>query len=242
MANKELRVKIQDAYDTELNWKTNDPVLLSGQVAFSSDKYGKYKVGDGVKTWNQLEYVKPSWSDITGKPNTFNPPAHTHTISQISDIGNASVKHATTAGSANAVAWANISGKPTTFNPTTHNHTPSQVGLGNVNNTADANKNVNSAKYIQDSNNGRNIAISYQDPDVKTASYFPVFTSNNKIGTISASNLRNTIGAATKDHLHDSGIGHIVEKSTSGVRYVKIADLECTLQYHRSAIYLCIKD
>lgn len=100
MANKELRVKIQDAYDTEFNWKTNDPVLLAGQLAFSSDKYGKYKVGDGVKTWNQLEYVKTKWEDIDEKPSTFNPSAHTHTISQISDIGNANVKHANTAGSA----------------------------------------------------------------------------------------------------------------------------------------------
>ena len=100
MANKELRVKIQDAYDTEFNWKTNDPVLLAGQVAFSSDKYGKYKVGDGAKTWKQLEYATLSWNDITEKPSTFNPPAHTHTLSQISDIGNANVKYATSAGSA----------------------------------------------------------------------------------------------------------------------------------------------
>lgn len=100
MANKELRVKIQDAYDTEVNWIANDPVLLAGQIAFSSDKYGKYKVGDGVKTWNQLEYITLSWNDITGKPSTFNPNQHNHTISQISDIGSASVKHASTAGSA----------------------------------------------------------------------------------------------------------------------------------------------
>lgn len=78
MANKELRVKIQDAYDTEFNWKTNDPVLLAGQVAFSSDKYGKYKVGNGVKTWNQLEYAKTKWEDIDGKPSSFNPTAHSH--------------------------------------------------------------------------------------------------------------------------------------------------------------------
>lgn len=88
MANKEIRVKIQDAYDTEANWIANDPVLLSGQVAFSSDKYGKYKVGDGIKTWNQLEYATISWNDIAGKPSTFNPPAHTHTISQITGLPN----------------------------------------------------------------------------------------------------------------------------------------------------------
>ena len=68
-----------------------------------------------------------------------------------------------------------------------------------------ADKNVNSAKYVQDSNDGVNIAISYRDPDVKTASYFPVFVTAKKIGTISGSNLRNAIGAAEKNHRHDSG-------------------------------------
>lgn len=100
MANKELKVKIQEAYDTEANWIANDPVLLSGQLAFSSDKYGKYKIGDGIKTWKQLEYATLAWNEITGKPSTFNPNQHNHTISQITDIGNASVKHASTAGSA----------------------------------------------------------------------------------------------------------------------------------------------
>lgn len=147
MANKELKVKIQEAYDTELNWETNDPVLLSGQVAFSSDKYGKYKVGDGVKTWNQLEYVKPSWSDITGKPNTFNPPAHTHTISQISDIGNASVKHATTAsklgtttkGSATQPIYLNA-GVPTACTYTLGKSVPSNAVFTDTNTTYSAGK------------------------------------------------------------------------------------------------------
>ena len=442
MAQKILNTKIREAYDTEANWMKHNPVLLAGQLAFSSDKYGKYKIGDGVAKWSQLQYMTLGWNDITGKPSSFTPSSHTHddryfteteatnkfspkegstslsklastitlgagdaatilqngstyqqkieiinnstsgdavfgfyqsgdsgknfnklmtinddgnvvankftgalagnassassvpwsgitgkpssftpsshshtianitdiadadvasaryvrdsknnakmtisyqetsattfsyipvftgathigniskanfrseigaatvghthsqyalashthTISQITDIGSASVKYATTAGSANAVAWANISGKPTTFNPATHSHTPSQVGLGNVNNTADANKNVNSAKYIQDSNDGVNIAISYRDQDVKTASWFPVFVTSKKIGTINGSNLRNTIGAAAKDHSHDSGISHVMEKKTGGVRYVKIADLECTLHYHR---------
>ena len=40
-----LNVKIREAYDTEANWKSKNPVLLSGQLAYSSDKYGKYKIG-----------------------------------------------------------------------------------------------------------------------------------------------------------------------------------------------------
>lgn len=56
MADNIINAKIQEAYDTEANWSQNNPVLLSGQIAFSSDKYGYYKVGDGTKRWNQLDY------------------------------------------------------------------------------------------------------------------------------------------------------------------------------------------
>lgn len=51
-----ILVKHKQAYDTEENWKANNPILLAGQLVYSSDKYGKYKVGDGVTHWNNLEY------------------------------------------------------------------------------------------------------------------------------------------------------------------------------------------
>lgn len=38
------------------------------------------------------------------------------------NIGQQSVKHATTAGSSSAVAWGNVSGKPGTYPPSGHNH------------------------------------------------------------------------------------------------------------------------
>ena len=71
-----------------------------------------------------------------------------------------SVTHSTSvdyANSAGSVAWGNVTGKPSTYTPASHTHTKSQitdfshthskseVGLGNVDNTADANKNVNYA-------------------------------------------------------------------------------------------------
>lgn len=115
MAQKIINTKIREAYDTEANWIKHNPVLLAGQLAFSSDKYGKYKVGNGTSTWSQLQYVTLGWGDITEKPSTFSPSTHTHNASQITDIGNASVKYATTAGAANAVAWDNVSGKPTSM-------------------------------------------------------------------------------------------------------------------------------
>lgn len=67
-----------------------------------------YVVVDTAKLSNAngyMEYTAGSassvpWSGVTGKPSTFTPSSHTHTIAQITDISNASVKHATSANSA----------------------------------------------------------------------------------------------------------------------------------------------
>ena len=122
-----------------------------------------------------------AWDNVTGKPSVYTPASHTHTKSEVG-LGNVdntadsakSVKYATSAGSANAVAWGSVTGKPSTYTPSSHTHTKSQitdfpsslpasdvyswakaaskpsyskseVGLGNVDNTADASKSVNYA-------------------------------------------------------------------------------------------------
>lgn len=64
MADNIINVKIREAYDTEANWLANNPKLLQGQVAISSDKHGMYKVGDGNKTWSQLDYTSHPASDV----------------------------------------------------------------------------------------------------------------------------------------------------------------------------------
>lgn len=56
MADKTINVKIKEAYDTEANQKTKNPVLLKGQMAISSDKR-KAKVGDGTSTQQNLSYM-----------------------------------------------------------------------------------------------------------------------------------------------------------------------------------------
>lgn len=73
MAQNIIKTRIQNHYDTEANWTANDPVLLEGEVVYTSDeeKYGQYKVGDGVKKWSELEYsvTSPGGSDVT--PMTY---------------------------------------------------------------------------------------------------------------------------------------------------------------------------
>ena len=58
MGENNLKIRIKHRYDTEANWNKNNPVLLSGEVAISSDKSGKHKVGDGTHKWSELSYAK----------------------------------------------------------------------------------------------------------------------------------------------------------------------------------------
>lgn len=58
MADKVINTKVRQRYDTEANWKSKDPVLLSGEIAISSDKNGMHKVGNGTAKWSALSYSK----------------------------------------------------------------------------------------------------------------------------------------------------------------------------------------
>lgn len=90
MANKFVNVKIAEAYDTEENWASSNPVLLKGQIAISSDKNSKYKVGDGEKTWSQLAYAKADLtkSDIVSALGYTPPTANTNTTYTLTKSGN----------------------------------------------------------------------------------------------------------------------------------------------------------
>jgi hypothetical protein len=55
---------------------------LIGQLCYETDTK-KFKIGDGATAWNNLAYSTLSWADITNKPTTFAPSAHTHTVSDI---------------------------------------------------------------------------------------------------------------------------------------------------------------
>lgn len=76
------------------------------------------------------------WDNVTGKPSTFTPSAHTQAISTVDGLGEAL--------NAKADASSLSSHTGNTSNP--HSVTKTQVGLGNVDNTSDANKPVSTAQ------------------------------------------------------------------------------------------------
>ena len=56
MANNILKTRIQLRHDTAANWTAKNPVLMVGELGFEIDT-NKFKIGDGVKDWNALEYA-----------------------------------------------------------------------------------------------------------------------------------------------------------------------------------------
>jgi hypothetical protein len=63
-----------------------------------------------------------AWTDVIGKPATFAPSTHTHTIAQVDGLQAALDAAGTGGGTSGPTAWADITGKPLTFAPSTHTH------------------------------------------------------------------------------------------------------------------------
>ena len=125
---------VRVADDTARFKLTTNDVQLGDTVKVKST--GKmYYVVDETKLSSEAGYepytadsaTSVPWSGVTGKPSTYTPSEHTHTKSQITDFP-------TSMPASDVYSWAKASGKPT--------YTKSEVGLGNVDNTADANKSV----------------------------------------------------------------------------------------------------
>ncbi|MFI5861806.1 tail fiber domain-containing protein [Streptomyces sp. NPDC051546] len=84
-----------------------------GQLGFnnSTDAW-EYWSGSA---WAPL-FSTVDWANLSGKPATFTPSAHSHTWSQISD------RPSTMTPTAHTHDWAQVTGKPTSIAPTAHKH------------------------------------------------------------------------------------------------------------------------
>lgn len=138
MGEQNLNIRIKHKYDTEANWNKNNPVLLSGEIAITSDKFGKHKVGDGTHKWSELSYVKAELTkgDVTGALGYTPPSSDTWRGIQDNLISSSTTESLSAAQG--KILKELVDGKA----PSSHTHTKSEVGLGNVDNTADATKSV----------------------------------------------------------------------------------------------------
>lgn len=138
MGEQNLNIRIKHKYDTEANWNKNNPVLLSGEIAITSDKFGKHKVGDGTHKWSELSYVKADLtkSDVISALGYTPPSSDTWRGIQDNLISSSTTESLSAAQG--KILKELVDGKA----PSSHTHTKSEVGLDNVDNTADATKSV----------------------------------------------------------------------------------------------------
>ena len=143
-----------------------------------------YYWDDASKTYKPLDLQ--TWENLSGKPTVFPPETHTHKKSDITDFP-------TSMPASDVQAWAKASTKPS--------YTKAEIGLGNVDNTADKDKEV---KYATSAGSaGTAVAASSVEwSGIKNppATYTPSAHTHgsNDITSLAASKITGIIGL---DHL-----------------------------------------
>jgi hypothetical protein len=158
-----MPVQIQLRNDSASNWTAANPVLALGEFGLERNT-GQFKIGNGTSTWNALPYggiVGPTGASGTngsnGATGPQGPPGEltnllatspivynsgTSTLSLNQSLLTVAQSQVTDLVSALS-AKANLASP--TFTGTVAGITATMVGLGNVDNTSDANKPVSTA-------------------------------------------------------------------------------------------------
>ena len=124
-----ITAQIQLRRDTVANWTSNNPILLAGEIALSTDllytgtDQPRYKIGNGVDTWLNLDYVPEggsgSFVPYTGATqdvdlDTFGLNAKFLSVKGNSGAGHLGLKHQSvnaTAGGQETVLFAGSDGE-----------------------------------------------------------------------------------------------------------------------------------
>ena len=157
-----MAVNILIRRGTASEWTSANPILLEGEVGVETDSK-KLKVGDGLTVWASLPYITLTPAAAASLYATIASPTFTGTVSGITKtmVGLGSVDNTTDANkpistatqtaldlklaSATAASTYAPLASPT-FTGTVAGVTSTHVGLGNVDNTSDANKPVSTAQ------------------------------------------------------------------------------------------------
>lgn len=192
MATQTLNTRIALKSDTTDNWAKSTLVLLKGEQAIEITESGAYKIkiGDGVKTFAELPYATMTPEEISAligdgsvQNVTLASGTNNGTLKLTVDgttTDNIAVKGLGSAAYTNTSAYATaaqgkilkelVDGKA----PSSHTHTKSEVGLGNVDNTADATKSV---KYATSAGSASSAAALTSNAGLSTQ---PVYFSGGK--------------------------------------------------------------
>lgn len=191
-------------------WRYQQFTVTSGEIyirVFDSSNWGN---------WRKLAFTSDTvtaassvpWSGITGKPSTFAPSSHNHTIANITDIGKASVNFANSAGCpqgfssrTTTATWGNQTGTVVT-----DWHTSNGGDIAFRDNSGQLNVVIDGFFY---QNEGRNLVLD-------SGNYSNYAATKNHTHTISnITNLQTTLdGKSNTNHTHD--LNQMINTLTNG--------------------------
>ena len=82
MADNVINVRIKDRIDTESNWSSKNPTPLKGERCITEGT-GKYKIGDGEKSWLDLPYYEAMTASDRSKLNGIASGANKTTVDSV---------------------------------------------------------------------------------------------------------------------------------------------------------------
>lgn len=67
MATKDYNARIKNKRDSDLNWSSYNPIILNGELIITDMSNGemRFKIGDGISTYNQLNGLMLTSNDFT---------------------------------------------------------------------------------------------------------------------------------------------------------------------------------
>lgn len=104
MATKIIKIAYQLRRSTEQEWLSTNPVLRLGEPGFVTDK-NKIKIGDGVTSWNDLEYLS---GEVTVTPDGDSVVINSDGSLTIYGYSDASAGQIPVKGSDGKLKWSNI--------------------------------------------------------------------------------------------------------------------------------------
>ena len=192
-------------------WRYQQFTVTSGEIyirVFDSSNWGN---------WRKLAFTSDTvtaassvpWSGITGKPSTFAPSSHNHTIANITDIGKASVNFANSAGCpqgfssrTTTATWGNQTGTVVT-----DWHTSNGGDIAFRDNSGQLNVVIDGFFY---QNEGKNLVLDSGNYSNYAATKIHTHTISN------ITNLQTTLdGKSNTNHTHD--LNQMINTLTNGM-------------------------
>lgn len=193
-----------------IGWRYQQFTVTSGEIyirVFDSSNWGN---------WRKLAFTSDTvtaassvpWSGITGKPSTFAPSSHNHTIANITDIGKASVNFANSAGCpqgfssrTTTATWGNQTGTVVT-----DWHTSNGGDIAFRDNSGQLNVVIDGFFY---QNEGKNLVLDSGNYSNYAATKIHTHTISN------ITNLQTTLdGKSNTNHTHD--LNQMINTLTNG--------------------------